>query len=480
MKNLAILIFSFLIFHSAIGQIDNSPNKRVWTLEACILEAWNNSLAVTSTEYAKEFADINLTQSKHARYPSLNGGSSMFFNFGRSIDPTTNEFVTTTFISNNWSLNTGMTLFNAGRINNTIKQSRTDVKASELDLEQTKNDIALQVSTAFLNVLFSIENLKNANLQLELSQEQLEQTQQLIDIGTRPVNERLDIEAQIATRQQTVIVNQNAVDNAYLLLKQLMRLDPDYVMELDAPDSIDLFSNPDILTYDEVYRTAIKTQKNIAAAEMRVKSAELGVKIANSGKYPNIGLGGSLGTNYSNQFRRIIGFNTIRQSQEVFFNGQSATIGTDVEVPVFENNPYFNQLDQNLSYGFGVNMNIPIYNNYNISANVQRAKLNILNSQNTLQQTQDLVRNNVTTALANARAAKLAYEASLKSVDAQNASFENAKQRYELGSINSFELTSIQNQLETAQVNLLVSKYDFFFKMKVLDFYMGQPMRLQN
>ena len=115
-----------------------------------------------------------------------------------------------------------------------------------------------------------------------------------------------------------------------------------------------------------------------------------------------------------------------------------------------------------------------------MKASVQRAKLNILNQENTLEQTRDLVRNSVTASLANARAAKLAYAASQKSVQALEASYNNAKQKYELGSINSFELTSIQNQLDVAQVNLLVSKYDYFFKMKVLDFYMGRPITLRN
>jgi outer membrane protein len=354
------------------------------------------------------------------------------------------------------------------------------MQAADMDLEQIRNDIALQVGNAYLSVLFAIENLRNANLQLQLSQDQLKQTQQLIDFGSRPANERLDIEAQIATREQTVIVNQNTLDNANLQLKLLMRLDPSYNMVLDVPDAIQIFSDPNLLTYEDVYKKAVQTQKNIAAQELRVRSAELGVNIANAGKYPTIGIGGSLGTNYSNQARRVIDFNTIRQTQDVFINGQQVTVGSDIDVPVLENNPYANQLDENISYGFGLNMSIPIYNNYNVSAGVQRAKLNILSQQNTLEQTYDLVRNNVTAALANARAANLAYSASQKSVAALEASYENAKQRYSLGSINSFELTSIQNQLDVAQVNLLVSKYDYFFKMKVLDFYMGKPIRLRN
>ena len=227
-----------------------------------------------------DIAEIDQTQAKHNRYPNLNFSTGVNSNFGRSTDPITNTNVTQNFISNNVQLTSGVTLFNGFRISNTIKRSAIDKRASEYDLEQNKRDIALNVANSYLNVLFAQENLGIAQSQLETSLEQLGQTQKLIDAGVRPVNEALDIEAQIATNEQTVINAENSKEIALLNLKQLLRLDPDVSMELTAPDNVEVLSDPDLLTFTEVYNSALSAQYNIRAADLRVESAFLDEKIA--------------------------------------------------------------------------------------------------------------------------------------------------------------------------------------------------------
>jgi outer membrane protein len=471
MKTILFIFFGVLSFTTISAQ-------DVWSLEQCINRALDENLNIKDAELAIDNASINQKLSKQARYPSLNGGSSAFWNFGRSIDPTSNEFITTTFFSNNLSLNTGVTLFNGGRINNTIKQSQIDFDASQKEMEQARNDVALNTAISFLNVLFAQENLENSRKQLANTQDQLEQTEKLIASGSRPENERLDIEAQIATREQAVINSQNNLDIAMLGLKQLLRFDPDYDMALRVPPSIDVFTDPDIMTFGEVYKSALKTQKNIEANELRVQSSEMGIKIAKASLLPTLTFGGSLGTNYSNQGRTIAGFETIRQNQEVFINGQPVTVGSDVNVPIITKNPYFDQVDENLSYGFGFSLNVPIYNNYRNKAGIEQAKLGAIRAQNNLEITKDQIKNTVQQALADARAAKKSLEAAERTQVAQEAAYNNAVRRYELGSINTFELTSLQNQLEQAEINLIIAKYDYLFRTKVLDFYMGRPITL--
>ena len=363
-----------------------------WSLEKCIVHALEESLIIKDAELSIENSMINQKVAKSARYPSLNGSSSLSWNFGRSIDPTSNEFITTTFISNGLSLNTGVTLFSGNRVNNTIKQSDIDLRASKKDFEQARNDIALQVATAYLNVLFGQENLSNSIKQLDITMEQLDQTEKLIASGSRPANERLDIEAQVAIREQAVIANENTVDIAMLSLKQLLRLDPDLNMQLDVPENLEVFSDPELLTFSEVYVSALNTQKNVEASELRVASSEVGIKIAKSNLYPSLSFGGSLGTNYSNQGRRIIGTETVRQNQEVFFNDMPVVIGQDVEIPLVDKNPYLDQYDENLSYGFGFNLSIPIYNNFRNKANVEQAKLGAIQSRNNLEQVKDQIK----------------------------------------------------------------------------------------
>jgi len=464
-----LLLLSFSIISQA---------QEEWSLQRCIDHALENNLTLKQGEISVDFAKIDETQAKHNRYPNLNFSSGLFSNFGRSTDPITNTNVTQNFISNSLSLNSGITIFNGFRISNSIKDAAINKEASEYDLEQSKRDISLSIANSYLNALFADENLRIAQSQLSTSQEQLAQTQKLIDAGVRPANEALDIEAQIANNEQMVIGAENSKEIALLNLKQLLRLDPDVSMVLTVPSNVEVLSDPDLLTFTEVYNTALGAQYNIRAADLRVESAELNKKIAEAGLMPVLTMGASIGSNYSNKGVQVDGFTTERINQTVFFNGTQAEIGTDQEIPILSDNPYFNQLDENLSYGFGFNLSYPIYNNYSNKLGVERAKLNITNAQNLSEQAKDNLKTVVQQALADARASKRKLNAAEKSVIAQQASFDNAEKRFNAGTINSFEYVSIKNALLEAQFNEVLSKYEYLFNMKVLDFYMGKPINL--
>ncbi len=464
--SLLFLLFAFV-----------SQAQEEWSLLRCIEHAIENNLTIKQAEINVDFAKIDETQSKHNRYPNLNFGSSLNSNFGRSTDPITNTNITQNFISNNLSLSSGVTIFNGFRIANSIKKSAIDTKASEYDLQQSKRDISLNVANSYLNVLFADENLAIAQSQLSTSQEQLIQTQRLIDAGVRPENESLDILAQIANNEQIVIGAENSKEIALLGLKQLLRLDPDVSMILTAPSDINVVSDPDVLTFNEVYNSAIQAQYSIKAADLRVESAHMNEKISKAGLMPNLSFGASIGSNYSNRGMSVE-FLTERVGQIIFINGIEAEIETDQEIPIFSDNPYFNQLDENLSYGFGLSLNYPIYNNLSNKLGVERAKLNIINAQNLSEQARDGLKTTVQQALADAKASKRKLNAAEKSVKAQQASFNNAEKKFNAGTINTFEYVSIKNALLEAEVNAVLSKYEYLFAMKVLDFYMGKPINI--
>ena len=424
------------------------------------------------------FTEIDQKQAKHSRFPNLNFSTGLNSNFGRSTDPISNTNVTENFISNNVSLSSGVTLFNGFRIANSIKQSDLNKQASQYDLEQSKRDISLAVANSYLNVLFADENLEIAKTQLETSQEQLNQTQRLIDAGVRPANESLDILAQIANNEQMVIGAENSKEIALLGLKQLLRLDPDVSMILSAPSNVIVESDPDLLTFSEVLNSALKTQYNIKAADVRIESAKMGEKVAKAALMPNITLFGSIGSNYANRAKQIDGFTEVVDNVTIIIEDVPVTVGFPRQDPNFVDNPYFNQLDENLSYGFGVGLSYPIYSNYANKANIERSKLNTLNAINQSAQTTDALKTTIQQALADARASKRKLNASERSVEAQTASFNNADKRLDAGTINTFEYVSIKNALFEAQVNEVLAKYEYLFAMKVLDFYMGKPINI--
>ncbi len=473
MRHLVLVCISILLFALPIA------GQEVWDLKKCIDHAVENNINVQQAKLNVDFSKIDLTLAKHSRFPTLNASSGANWNFGRTVDPTSNTFNTETFFANNINLSSGVTIYNGGRINKSIKQSKLNLAAAELDADQSTKDISLTVANTYLNVLFAQENLKISKNQLLLVEEQIAQLDKLIKAGSRPQNERLDLEAQIALQMQNIVQNENTYDIAILNLKQLLRLDVEKDIEVIVPNSgIEVVMDPDQITFDQVYNSALKTQSNIQGQEYKDESAAIGVDIAKTAHYPTLGFGASLGTNYSNKGLRIDGVEFERINQTVYINGTETQIGTDQPTFLTSQNPYGNQLDENLSYGFGFQLSIPIYNNYNAKMGVQRAKLNAVNTNLNGAQMRDNLKTNVMQSIANVKAAKKQMEASQKSVDAQRAAYANAQKRFNLGAINTFDFINAKNQLDNAEINLLISRYDYLFKSKVIDFYLGNPLGL--
>lgn len=456
-----------------------SDAQESWDLRKCIDHAFKNNINIQQSNMNVDLSELELNQSRHNRYPSLNASTGANWNFGRTVDPTSNSFNTETFFSNNISLSSGVVLYNGGQIRNTIKRNKLEVEAAKLDAQQMSNDIALQVSNTYLNVLFAQENRQIAKNQLALTLEQLEQLDKLINAGARPSNERLDIEAQAALQEQNIVQTENTYEIALLGLKQLLRLDPNTEMDVVIPsENLVVTLDPDVLTFDEIYQSSLRTQANIASQALKNESSEIAIDIAKASLYPSLTLGGSLGTNYSNRGLRIDGFDQQIVEQQVFINGTESTIGIPQSSAILSDNPYLDQLDENLSYGFGLSLRVPIYNNLVNKTNVERSKLNAISSQLADEQLRNNLKTNVQQALANAKAAKKQFEASEKSVAAQRASYANAQKRFDLGAINTFDFINAKNQLDNAELNLVISKYDYIFKTKVLDFYLGNPLTL--
>lgn len=454
--------------------------QEIWSLEACIRQAVDKSLATRSSMINVENATIDKSQAKHARFPVVSASTNVGWNFGRTIDPTRNEFITETFFNNGAAVNANVLLYGGNRINNAIRQAELSKQASVQDLEQVKRDISLNVASIYLNILFSKENLLNAEKQLAITKNQADQLKKLIEVGNRPENDILDLESQLALNEQSVTEAKNNLELNFLNLKQLLRLEPSYRMDIVSPENIVIDSDPDMIVYDELLKSAVAMQPSVSAAESRLRGAMLGEKLAYSSFLPSLVGFGSLRSNYSNRGIRIKDYRNEIVEQEIILNNQPITIGFNQQIPNFETTPYVDQFRDNLSYGFGVSLNIPIYNNNTARASWQRAKLGTESA--LLNQTQVLETLKITVgqALADAKAAKARYLAAEKSRNAQNNLFNNATKRFEIGNLNTFELTRIKTQLETVTTNALIARYEYIFRSKVIDFYLGKPIIFVN
>ena len=452
--------------------------QKALSLEDCLRMAVDNSLIIAQGDLGIRNAEISLDLAKQARNPNLNGNSSVYWNFGRTIDPTSNEFITERFFSNNYGLSTGMNLFNGFRVKKTIEKSEIDLQASQADNRQAELNIALQTALNYLNVLFTKENLTIARQQRTVNETQLTRVNKSIAAGALPESERLNLESQLAQSDQAIVVAENSYELALFQLKQNMRMNPDEEIDIIVPESIDLQTDPDLLTFQELLSQAEKNRYDLKAASLRNESAHLDVDIAKSGYYPSLRLIGNLGTNFSNQARDIVGVQNITIQNELVINGVPVTVESEQQVPILEDASYTSQLNNFLSYGFGLGLNIPIYNNGLVKGQVQRAELGIINQQLSRDQIYESFALSMQQALADARAAKRRLSASEKALQAQKAVFDNLTKRYELGASNSFEWETQRSQVEQAEVNRLIDRYDYLFKVKVLDFYLGKSLNL--
>jgi len=481
----AYLIVSFLTLF-AVSKMEAQADE-TWSVEECIEYAIEHSLAVELAQVNLEGTEVNLKQARHARWPSLNASSRGGINLGRVINPSTNTFETDDSYFNSFGASSSVPLFAGMQINNSIKQAQINEEASIEDLKQTRVDLAFRVSTAFLDVLFAQENLRNADAKLELSEAQLEQVDKLIAAGSRPENERYDILAQISLDEQDVVRFRNEIVRTELVLKQLMRLEPNYPLALDRPDfAQDLLGRIDTYSFDVIYEKALETQPQIRAQQLRIQSAEINEKITKGQYWPTVSLSGSVGTNWTNLDKFPTGFTPAIQSTDVTVQGDifpdpvDVTISQEFEQPTeFDVTPYGTQLDNNFGYGFGLNLNIPIYNNYQTKASVDRAKLGILREINTDEQIKQNLKTEIQNALASAQAARESYEASRAALEAAEIAYQNSEKRFDLGAINSYDLINARNRLDQSRVNLTISRFDYVFRILVIEYYLGSGLKYE-
>jgi len=479
LKNkLLTLLFIVAVHFSAYSQ-DN-----VYSLDECIKIAFENNLNVQRSKLDQQNSEINLSQAKMSRLPDLNLGASYGSNWGRSIDPTTNTFLTRKINAAGLSGQSNVTLYSGFQITNSIKQSIIDLEAGRQDLEKTKNDVTLSVANLYLNVIFNEELQSNAEVQLNSTNEQLDRTSKLVDAGALPVTNLLDLQAQQATNELNLINAENNYNLAILQLKQALLISANDPFEIEVPE-IDVESL-DLVTFDpgEVYKLAEKNQPEINSAELRIRSAEMGMKISKSAYYPTLSFRGSFSTNYSGAANRARSFydgSTIIDTPIGFLESDpNELVLAPIEYPnEVSTDPDFTmseQFNENLSKYLGLSLSIPVFNKWRTKSSVQRSILTRKMAEINAAEVKYSLRQTIETAYNNFSSASKSYSASQKQVKALEESFRVIESQYNLGAVNFVDYQVSVNNLFMARSDLLRAKYDYIFKSKVLDFYMGKPL----
>lgn len=487
MKRILSLLVAAMLSAGAFAQIDTlkqeqqtPPSVKKWTLKECIDYALSNNLAVQRSAYNVENSEVDYLQSRLSLLPSINGGASYGSSWGRGLDPVTNSFVTRQINSSNLTANASLLLFNGLRVHHTIKQTHTSVEASEQDLAKAKNDLTLNVASLFITVVFNKELLENAKFQLASSQQQLERTRKQVAAGALPKSEELNLDAQVATNEVTLVQQENALALSVLQLKQALRIPASEGFDVEIPqlEPEDLVVDQ---TRDEIFNIARQAMPEVKSAELKVQSSYYGVKAARGNLYPRLSLNAGINTNYSSaQEARFYGDGTY-----TFSNNPVAYLNSDINQGVYTIIPggtyrntygFRDQFQDNIYKTLGFNLSIPVFNGYTARAGVQRSKIQNEQAKINALEVDQVLRQTVETAYNDALSSAKTYNSSLRQVQAREEAFRMMDQRYNSGATNSFEYQVSQNQLYQAQTDLTRAKYDFIFKKKVLDFYQGKPL----
>lgn len=480
------------VFFTVFFSFAKTSAQETWSLQRCVEYARNSSISLKQSQNSIALAKLVNAQNRLNRLPNLSGSASGGWQFGRTIDPTTNTFNNQTIAFNSFGLNAGATLFSGGFINNSIKQSEIDVKVAEQDAAAAFNNLALSVANAYLNILLSEEQLSNAERRRKLSEDQLGQTDKLIAAGSIPANDRLDVLAQMANDDQAIVQARNAIDLNYLTLRELMQLDPAVDFKIEQPKyAIPTDADPMGTTFGEVYGRAVNTQPQIMASELRVQSAEVGVELAKAGYYPTLSLFAGMDSRWSDASKiysqELVGYDKVYNPIYINTDDLGLGLGEQVvnigtEVPKYnlitKDYAYIDQLRDNFGQSLGASLRIPIYSNGSNSINQQRAEVGILSAKLNSDLQKQQLKNDVQQAIAGARAGQLTLEASQKASESAKVAFENAEKRFQLGTINNLQLITARNTYDTAETNLSVAKYDYLFRLKILDFYLGKEIKL--
>lgn len=451
--------------------------SNIWDLQQCVEFAQKNNISLKQTELNTHVNKNNANQTKAAILPTINAGAQHTYNFGRTIDRYTNTFANAQVLSQNFYVSSNVVIWSGLAQYNNIKANQFQYLYSNETYLQQKNDLSLNVATAYINVIFSDEILQISKNQYKITQEQLERTQKLADAGTLAKSAVYDLKAQLANEEVNVTTSDNNYQIAMLTLKQLLNLDTLNNFNISRPN-IDMMNNElAAQSVQNIYESALKNQHSIKASNYNLLAAEKSLNVARGKVSPTLSATGSLGTGTSALNKNIVS-TTLNGADPV-----AATLDGSVVVYqphydiVTEKKPFADQFKDNVNKSIGFTLSVPIYNGLQTYTGVKNAKLNALNAKYSQDLTEQNLYKTIAQAFANARASLNKYNSNKAAVEANEQSFFYATQKFNVGAINSFDYNNAKTRLQNAQSNLVQAKYDYVFKLKVLDYYQGKELK---
>ncbi len=458
MKKNTLLIIIIMFFPSFLS----FSQDKVWSLEDCIKYALENNIQVKQQGLQTQVQKNALDLAKLKLLPTINGNATHSYSFGRALDQTTYEYTEhENVMSDNFYVGSSLTLFSGLQNYNSIKRNNYELFAGQQDLQSIKDNIALSVALGYLQILLNRELVAATENQFSITQLQIEKTKKLVDAGSVAMGNLLQIEAQAAQEELQLINLKNQLSISYLNLAQLLELQTPEGFEIAIPEiSVDT-SYITTESVIDVFNIACNNRPEIKSAEMKLKASKYDLKIARGGRSPRISMSTSFSTGYSDIRKKLLGIDPVTG-------------------PTYGKYSFADQINDNINYGISFSVNIPVLNGWQVNKNISNSKLAIENNNYALEATKKQLYKNIQQAFADREAALKRYNATIKTVISNEEAFRYSEQRFNVGLVTPIDYNAAKTQLLRAQSEMAQAKYEFVFKIKVLDFYKGIPITLSE
>jgi outer membrane protein len=425
--------------------------QRKWTLEECVTYAVENNLSVQQFELDLEDAKIDKSDAIGNFLPTLNGQLNASVNTGLSFDPTSQEPVNATQFTSSGVVSSQLNLFDGLRNVHQLNRAKLNAIASQYRRDDLVDDIRLNVANSYLQVLSNKESLKVARAQYVVTEQDLIRTRELVESGVVPRGDLLEIEATAANQEQAIVNGESLVTIALINLAQLLQI-TEYENfdvadeEFEVPLAEILNNNP-----KEIFAKAMDFRNDIKFSQASVELAEKDLSIAKADNFPTLGAFFNYNTRYSDNF-----FDPV----------------TGIVVP-FEN-----QLWTNDGVSFGGQINIPVFNGNSTRNSIKRSKISLEKAKVQFEQNKLELETTINQAYVDVQSFGKAYEAAEKTLEARQTSLDYARERYDVGLMNAFDYGQAQARRDDAAADAIRTKYEYIFRIKILEFYFGLPIVL--
>ena len=426
-----------------------SFGQEQWTLERCVKHAIDNNIQIKQQALNVDYRENQKNQALFDMAPNLNSQVGYDINFGRSLNYD-NTYKDQSSQNTSFYIGSEVTLFNGFAKRNTLKQRDFELQATLQDLEKARDDIALNVASAYLDILFNKELVITAKEQLAVTREQIEFNNKQIEAGNMAKGKLLETQAQEASEELTLTNYENQLILSLLNLEQLLELPIAEGFDIVIPAFDETSIGKSLLIADSVYARAVIERPEIVSKELTLSSMEKQVKIAKAQLYPTLTMGASYYNNYNNKYTDLL-------NQEIGF--------TD-------------QLKNNRRMNMGFTLRIPIFNGFSAKTNWKNSVIQYESSANELQLEKNNLRKQIQQAHANAIAAMKKYEASEKAVKSTEEAFRYVQEKFNLGIVTPLEFNDSKNKVTASQSSFIQAKYEYIFRVKILDFYNGKEITL--